>query len=38
MKAIDFPQVLANTVATFGLNDYEWVLALEAPNWWTWSI
>lgn len=32
MKAIDFPQVLANTVATFGLNDYEWVLALEAPD------
>lgn len=32
MKAIDFPQVLANTVATFGLNDYEWVLALEAPE------
>ena len=31
MKAIDFPQVLANTVASFGLNDYEWVLALEAP-------
>ena len=32
MKAIDFPQVLANTVASFGLNDYEWVLALEAPE------
>ena len=32
MKAVDFPQVLANTVATFGLNDYEWVLALEAPE------
>ena len=32
MKAIDFPQILANTVATFGMNDYEWVLALEAPQ------
>ena len=32
MKAIDFPQVLANTVAAFGMNDYEWVLALEAPE------
>ena len=32
MKAIDFPQILANTVATFGMNDYEWVLALEAPE------
>lgn len=32
MKGRDFPQVLANTIATFGLNDYEWVLALEAPE------
>lgn len=32
MKAIDFPQILANTVAAFGMNDYEWVLALEAPQ------
>ncbi|MFW0154479.1 hydrogen peroxide-dependent heme synthase [Rothia sp. P6271] len=32
MKGYDFPQVLANTIATFGLNDYEWVLALEAPE------
>jgi chlorite dismutase len=27
-----FPQVLANTVASFALGDYEWVLALEAPE------
>lgn len=32
MKGRDFPQVLPNTIATFGLNDYEWVLALEAPE------
>jgi chlorite dismutase len=28
----EFPQVLANTVASFALNDWEWVLALEAPE------
>lgn len=32
MKARDYPQVLANTIACFGLNDYEWMLALEAPE------
>lgn len=32
MKGRDYPQVLANTIATFALNDYEWVLALEAPE------
>ncbi|MEX3609517.1 hydrogen peroxide-dependent heme synthase [Rothia sp. LK2588] len=32
MKGIDFPQVLPNTIATFGLNDYEWVIGLEAPE------
>lgn len=32
LKGRDFPQVLPNTIATFGLNDYEWVLALEAPK------
>ena len=32
MKARDYPQVLANTIACFALNDYEWLLALEAPE------
>lgn len=32
MKAREYPQVLANTIACFGLNDYEWMLALEAPE------
>ena len=32
MKARNFPQVLANTIACFGLNDFEWLLALEAPE------
>ncbi|MCP3426072.1 chlorite dismutase family protein [Rothia sp. AR01] len=32
MKGSAYPQVLPNTIATFGLNDYEWVLALEAPE------
>jgi chlorite dismutase len=27
-----YPQVLANTVASFALGDYEWILALEAPE------
>jgi chlorite dismutase len=27
-----FPQVLPNTVASFALGDYEWILALEAPE------
>lgn len=32
MMGRDYPQVLANTIACFGLNDYEWLLALEAPE------
>lgn len=28
----DFPQVISNTVAAFALGDYEWLLALEAPE------
>ena len=32
MKGRDYEQVLSNTVSTFALNDYEWVLALEAPQ------
>ena len=32
MKARDYPQVLPNTIACFGLNDFEWLLALEAPE------
>jgi chlorite dismutase len=31
-KGAEFPQVLANTVAGFALGDYEWILALEAPD------
>ncbi len=31
-KGGEFPQVLANTVASFALGDYEWILALEAPE------
>ncbi|MGO8506536.1 chlorite dismutase family protein, partial [Rhizobium leguminosarum] len=27
-----FPGVLANTVASFALGDYEWILALEADD------
>ncbi|MBM7051081.1 hydrogen peroxide-dependent heme synthase [Rothia sp. ZJ1223] len=32
LKGIDFPEVLPNTIATFGLNDYEWLIALESPK------
>ncbi|MBB5633177.1 chlorite dismutase [Cryobacterium mesophilum] len=32
MKGRDFPQVLANTVASFALGDYEWLLGLEADE------
>ncbi|MDO4898514.1 MAG: chlorite dismutase family protein [Rothia sp. (in: high G+C Gram-positive bacteria)] len=32
LKGVDFPQVLPNTIATFGLNDYEWLIALESPE------
>jgi len=28
----DFPQVISNTVSAFALGDYEWILALEAPQ------
>jgi chlorite dismutase len=28
----DFPMVQANTVAAFALGDYEWVVAMEAPE------
>ena len=31
-KGSQLPQVLANTVASFALGDYEWILALEAPE------
>lgn len=31
-KGAEFPQVLSNTVASFALGDYEWILALEAPH------
>ena len=31
-KGSEYPQVLANTVASFALGDYEWILALEAPE------
>lgn len=31
-KGSMYPQVLANTVASFALGDYEWILALEAPE------
>jgi chlorite dismutase len=31
-KGSQYPQVLANTVASFALGDYEWILGLEAPE------
>ena len=31
-QARDFPDVRANTIASFALNDYEWVLAFEADE------
>jgi chlorite dismutase len=31
-KGAEYPQVLPNTVAAFALGDYEWILALEAPE------
>ena len=31
-KGSAYSQVLANTVASFALGDYEWILALEAPQ------
>jgi chlorite dismutase len=32
MQARGFPDVRANTIASFALNDYEWVLAFEADE------
>jgi chlorite dismutase len=32
MMARDYPDVRANTVACFALNDYEWMLAFEADE------
>jgi peroxiredoxin len=32
LAARAYPNVQANTVAAFGLNDYEWILALEADE------
>jgi chlorite dismutase len=31
-KGAEYRQVLTNTVASFALGDYEWILALEAPE------
>ncbi|RJO72939.1 hypothetical protein D5S18_21875 [Nocardia panacis] len=31
-QARDYPDVRANTVASFALGDYEWILAFEAPE------
>jgi len=28
----DFPQVISNTVSSFALGDWEWILGLEAPD------
>lgn len=30
--AVDYPDVRANTIASFGLGDYEWILAFEADE------
>lgn len=32
MLGRDFPQVLSNTVSSFALGDWEWILGLEAPE------
>ena len=32
MQARPYPDVRANTVASFGLGDYEWMLAFEADE------
>lgn len=32
MLGAQFKQVLANTVASFGISDYEWMLSFEAPE------
>lgn len=31
-KGAEYPQVLANTTASFGIGDYEWMLAFEADE------
>ena len=31
-KGREYPQVQSNTVASFALGDYEWILALEADD------
>ncbi|WP_323958978.1 chlorite dismutase [Arthrobacter sp. JZ12] len=32
MKGRQYPQVISNTVSSFALGDWEWILALEAPD------
>ena len=32
LKGREYPQVLSNTVASFALGDWEWILGLEAPE------
>lgn len=32
MKGREYPQVISNTVSSFALGDWEWILALEAPE------
>lgn len=32
MLGRDFPQVISNTVSSFALGDWEWILGLEAPE------
>jgi chlorite dismutase len=32
IKGREFPQVISNTVSSFALGDWEWILALEAPE------
>lgn len=32
MKGRQYPQVISNTVSSFALGDWEWILALEAPE------
>ena len=32
MLGRDFPQVISNTVSSFALGDWEWILGLEAPG------
>ncbi|MCB4207809.1 hydrogen peroxide-dependent heme synthase [Arthrobacter sp. UM1] len=32
LKGREYPQVISNTVASFALGDWEWILGLEAPE------